>query len=206
MWTAEVPTGQYGLNSRFQERCILSGSSRRECFWMFPASRSTCIPWLVATSPAFKMHHPNLYFSHHISHQSLSPSLFPLQRPSRVHLSSSRSLAYSSVRFCLLCKVWRWGLLFPLVGPLMVLLLILTFGPCILNRLITFIKEHINTVQLFVLRQQYQTVPQNKEEDSSIWSKDRGECYNLTRAMTGSERCTRPKIIPESCFRGFRGW
>ena len=31
-------------------------------------------------------------------------------------------------------------------------------------------------------------------------------CYNLTRAMTGSERCTRPKIIPESCFWGFRGW
>ena len=30
-------------------------------------------------------------------------------------------------------------------------------------------------------------------------------CYNLTRAMTGSERCTRPKIIPESCFWGFRG-
>ena len=30
-------------------------------------------------------------------------------------------------------------------------------------------------------------------------------CYNLTRAMTSSERCTRPKIIPESCFQGFRG-
>ena len=28
-------------------------------------------------------------------------------------------------------------------------------------------------------------------------------CYNLTRAMAGSERCTRPKIIPESCFPGF---
>ena len=63
---------------------------------------------------------------------------------------------------------WLTTLISTLVGPLMVLLLILTFGPCILNRLITFIKEHINTVQLFVLRQQYQTVPQNKEEDSSI--------------------------------------
>ena len=99
-------------------------------------------------------------------------------------------------------SLWLMTLISTLVGPLMVLLLILTFGPCILNRLITFIKECINTVQLLVLRQQYQTVPQNKEEDSS---KDRGECYNLTRAMTGPERCTRPKIIPESCFQGFRG-
>ena len=63
---------------------------------------------------------------------------------------------------------WLTTLISTLVGPLMVLLLILTFGPCILNRLITFIKECINTVQLLVLRQQYQTVPQNKEEDSSI--------------------------------------
>ena len=31
-------------------------------------------------------------------------------------------------------------------------------------------------------------------------------CYNLTRAMTGSERCTKPETIPESCFPGFRGW
>ena len=92
-------------------------------------------------------------------------------------------------------SLWLTTLISTLVGPLMVLLLILTFGPCILNRLITFIKERINTVQLFVLRQQYQTVPQNKEKDSSIWSQDRGECYNLTRAMTGSERRTRPKII-----------
>ena len=63
---------------------------------------------------------------------------------------------------------WLTTLISTLVGPLMVLLLIFIFGPCILNRLITFIKERVNAVQLFVLRQQYQTVPQNKEEDSSI--------------------------------------
>ena len=54
------------------------------------------------------------------------------------------------------------------VGPFMVPLLILTFGPCILNKLVTFVKERINTVQLLVLRQQYQALPQNIEEDSSI--------------------------------------
>ena len=54
-----------------------------------------------------------------------------------------------------------------LLGPLLILLM-LTFGPCIINRLVAFVKERINTVQLFVLRQQYQTVSQNQEEDSSI--------------------------------------
>ena len=63
---------------------------------------------------------------------------------------------------------WLTTLISTLVGPLMVLLLILTFGPYILNKLVTFVKEHINTVQLLVLRQQYQALPQNKEEDSSI--------------------------------------
>ena len=62
---------------------------------MFPASRSTCIPWLVATSSIFRMHHPNLCFCHHVSHRSPPPSLFPLQRQLWVHLSNSRSLAYS---------------------------------------------------------------------------------------------------------------
>ena len=44
----------------------------------------------------------------------------------------------------------------------------LTLGPSILNRLITFVKECINTDQVLVLRQQYQALPQNAEEDSSV--------------------------------------
>ena len=63
---------------------------------------------------------------------------------------------------------WLTTLISTLLGPLLVLLLMLTFGPCIINRLVAFVKEHINTVQLFVLRQQYQTVSQDQEEDSSI--------------------------------------
>jgi hypothetical protein len=43
----------------------------------------------------------------------------------------------------------------------------LTIGPCILNRLVTFIKNRINTVQLLVLRQQYQAL-HPLENDSSI--------------------------------------
>ena len=63
---------------------------------------------------------------------------------------------------------WLTTLISTLVGPLMVLLLILIFGPYILNKLVTFVKEYINTIQLLILRQQYQALPQNKEEDSSI--------------------------------------
>ena len=51
-----------------------------------------------------------------------------------------------------------------LVGPLRVLLLILTFGPCIVTKLVAFIKDSVNTVQLMVLRQQYQALAQNKEK------------------------------------------
>ena len=62
---------------------------------------------------------------------------------------------------------WLTTLISTLLGPLLVLLLMLTFGPCIINRLVAFVKKHINRVQLFVLRQ-YQTVSQDREEDSSI--------------------------------------
>ena len=45
------------------------------------------------------------------------------------------------------------------MGSLIILLLLLTFGPCILNKLLAFIKQRLDTVQLMVLRQQYQELP-----------------------------------------------
>ena len=65
---------------------------------------------------------------------------------------------------------WLTTLISTLLGPLLILLLMLTFGPCIINRLIAFVKKKksINTVQLFVLQQQYQTVSQDRDEASSI--------------------------------------
>uniref|UniRef100_A0A670YKN9 Envelope protein n=1 Tax=Pseudonaja textilis TaxID=8673 RepID=A0A670YKN9_PSETE len=50
---------------------------------------------------------------------------------------------------------WMTTLISTLIGPLILLLLILTFGPCILNKLINFMKDRIDTVQMMVLRQQY---------------------------------------------------
>ena len=58
---------------------------------------------------------------------------------------------------------WFTTLISTLVGPLIILILILTFGPCIVNRLVTFIKECISTVQIMVLRQNYQSVDQTDD-------------------------------------------
>ena len=54
-----------------------------------------------------------------------------------------------------------------LLGPLVVLLLTLMFGPCILNQLMSFVKEYLDTIQIMVLRQQYQMIAQNEEKASS---------------------------------------
>ena len=61
-------------------------------------------------------------------------------------------------------SLWLTTLISTLVSPLIVLLLILTFGPCIITKLVAFVKDRVNTVQLMVLRQQYQALAQNKEK------------------------------------------
>ena len=50
---------------------------------------------------------------------------------------------------------WFATLISSLVGPLIILLSLLTFRPCLLNKLVAFIKSRINMVQLMVLRSQY---------------------------------------------------
>lgn len=57
---------------------------------------------------------------------------------------------------------WFSTLVSTLAGPLIILMLILTFRPCILNRLVAFIKERISAVQVMVLRQQYQILQETE--------------------------------------------
>ena len=54
---------------------------------------------------------------------------------------------------------WFTTLISSLVGPLIILLLLLTLGPCLLNKLVAFIKSRINAVQLMVHRSQYMALP-----------------------------------------------
>lgn len=56
-------------------------------------------------------------------------------------------------------------LLSSLAGPLVILLLIVTIGPCILNRLVTFFREQIGNIKLMIIRQQYATL-KNAETDN----------------------------------------
>ena len=51
---------------------------------------------------------------------------------------------------------WLTTLLSALAGPLIILLLLLTLRRYIINKLVTFVKDRVNTLQIMVLRQQYQ--------------------------------------------------
>ncbi|CAK7312535.1 Envelope glycoprotein [Vulpes lagopus] len=49
---------------------------------------------------------------------------------------------------------WMTTLISTIMGPLVILLLLLTFGPCILNRLLQFVQERLSITQALVLTQQ----------------------------------------------------
>nr|P06752.1 RecName: Full=Envelope glycoprotein; AltName: Full=Env polyprotein; Contains: RecName: Full=Surface protein; Short=SU; AltName: Full=Glycoprotein 70; Short=gp70; Contains: RecName: Full=Transmembrane protein; Short=TM; AltName: Full=Envelope protein p15E; Contains: RecName: Full=R-peptide; AltName: Full=p2E; Flags: Precursor [Feline leukemia virus strain C/Sarma]AAA43049.1 envelope protein precursor [Feline leukemia virus] len=55
---------------------------------------------------------------------------------------------------------WFTTLISSIMGPLLILLLILLLGPCILNRLVQFVKDRISVVQALILTQQYQQIQQ----------------------------------------------
>lgn len=58
---------------------------------------------------------------------------------------------------------WFATLLSTLAGPLIILVLLLTFGPYILNRVVAFIKERVSAVQVMVLQQHYQILQEAEE-------------------------------------------
>lgn len=49
-------------------------------------------------------------------------------------------------------KLWLSTLASTLLGLLLILVLLLSFGPCILNQLVHFIKKRPGTIQLMVQR------------------------------------------------------
>ncbi|XP_057614333.1 MLV-related proviral Env polyprotein-like [Chionomys nivalis] len=59
---------------------------------------------------------------------------------------------------------WFTTLVSSIMGPLMILLLILLFGPCILNKLVQFVKDRLSVIQTLVLTQQYHQLRQYDPE------------------------------------------
>lgn len=55
---------------------------------------------------------------------------------------------------------WFTTLISSLMGPLIILLLILLFGPCVLNWLVQFMKDRLSVIQALVLTQQYHQLRQ----------------------------------------------
>ena len=62
---------------------------------------------------------------------------------------------------------WLTTLISSISGPLLIILLCLTCGPIVINKLTSFIKERIETVKLMVLAQPYTILP-HEEDDSRI--------------------------------------
>ena len=94
---------------------------------------------------------------------------------------------------------WFATLISSLVGPLSILLLLLTFGPCLLNKLVAFIKSRINTVQLMVLRSQYAALPTVPSAGDNIeltpdpwlglsWILEKGGMRNLSYPILLTEK------------------
>lgn len=56
-----------------------------------------------------------------------------------------------------------------LAGPILIIFLILIFGPCMINKGLAFVRTRINAVQLMVLQHQYQSAV---IEDKDILKKE----------------------------------
>ena len=60
-------------------------------------------------------------------------------------------------------SLWMTTLFSALAGPILIICLVLIFGPCIINKEIAFIQSRVDAVNLMVLQQQYQPIIQMKE-------------------------------------------
>lgn len=60
---------------------------------------------------------------------------------------------------------WFTTLLSSLIGPIFLLILILTLGPCLFNWLTQFVRDGLSRVQAMVLTQQYQALKCSEDQD-----------------------------------------